>query len=220
MGKDYKYNFDKKIKSKKSFTLKMWMPLAKLIVNTCFNNVKYYGEENIPKEGSFILAPNHISNYDPILIGVNGIRDMHFMCKIEIFRKWYLRPILLYFNGFPVDRGSSDREALKYSIRVLKEGNVLCLFPEGTRSKTFEKPKDGKPGIAIIAREAKTDVLPVSIRKFKIDDKHTDIIVRYGKLIKHEEFEFSEKRTSKDLKRATDKIMERIGELWEMDSAK
>lgn len=219
MSKCYEYDFERKIKSKKGFKLKKWIPLAKFIVNRSFNNVEVHGLENIPNEGGFIMAPNHVSNVDPITIGAAGIRDMHFMCKKERFEQWYLVPLLLYFNGFPVDRGSSDRKSLKYAIRVLKEGHVLCIFPEGTRSKTFEKPTTAKPGIAIIAREAKSDILPVSIKRVKINDKKSNIIVRYGKLIKYEDLGFSEKRVNKELREATNTIMERIGELWEMDSA-
>ncbi|MEG0979632.1 MAG: lysophospholipid acyltransferase family protein [Oscillospiraceae bacterium] len=220
MAKDYNFDYNKKIKSKKGFSYKFWVPLAHFITFCKFKEIKMYGLENMPLDGGFILAPNHVSWFDPITIGANGKRDMHFMTKDEHFSHWYMRILLPFFNGFPVNRGGADKSALEYAIRVVKEGHILCIFPEGTRSKTYDRPKKGKSGVALIAREANADVMPVSIHREITDKNRPKIIVRFGEMIKHEELGFSETIVRSELKCATNLIMERIGELWDKDDVK
>lgn len=221
MSKDNVFNYNRKIRSKKGFELSFWIPLAKFLTFCRFRKVKFYGIENIPREGGFIMAPNHISGYDPITIGSINVRDIHFMTKHEHYEHWYMRLILPYFNGFPVNRGGSDKSALEYAIRVVKEGHILGIFPEGTRTPDYGKPIKGKSGVALIAREANADVLPVSIYRIPTDKKRCDIVIRFGEMIKNEELGFTEEAKRSELKFATNLIMERIGELWELkDSVK
>jgi len=220
MAREYEFNYNQKIKSKTGFKYNLWMPLAHFVISLQSNDVEIYGKENIPKEGGFIMSPNHISNFDPITLGANGVRDLHFMTKAEHFDHWYTRYIISYFNGFPVKRGVADRTALEYAFRVVKEGHILCIFPEGTRSKTFERPEKGKPGVAMIAREAKADVMPVSIHKIITNGKRSKLVIRFGKIIKNEDFGFTEAGSHSELRTATKLIMERIGELWDMDDVK
>ncbi|MDR0315133.1 MAG: 1-acyl-sn-glycerol-3-phosphate acyltransferase [Oscillospiraceae bacterium] len=218
MGKQVKYNYNKKIKSK-GISYYFWLPLARFLPHIKFRRVIRCGTENIPKEGGIILASNHISGFDPITVGGSGGRDLHFMSKIEHFENWY-SPLLRVFNGFPVNRGNTDKSSVEYAIRVVKEGHVLGMFPEGTRSKTFEKPVKGKSGVALIAREARADVLPISLYKVQRDKKWSDLIVRYGEVIKYEDFGFTDEKKSRELKDATKKIMGEIGKLWEQGDAK
>lgn len=220
MAKEYEFNYDKKIKSKKGFSYNVWMPLAKLVISLQSKKVEFYGSENIPKEGGFIMSPNHISNFDPITIGANGVRDLHFMTKSEHFEHWYTRHIISFFNGFPVKRGAVDRSAIDYAIRVVDEGHVLCVFPEGTRSKTKERPEKGKPGVAMIAKQAKADVMPVSVRRIPINDKQFKTVVRFGEIIKYEDLGFTQEGKTSEVRVATRIIMERIGDLWDMGDAK
>ncbi len=220
MAKSYEFNYDKKIKSKKGFAYKFWMPLARFVISLQSRRVEFHGRENIPKEGGFIISPNHISNFDPITIGANGVRDMHFMTKTEHFEHWYTRFIIAWFNGFPIKRGSADRSAVDYAIRIVKEGHVLCIFPEGTRLKTQERPEKGKNGVAMIARKAKSDVMPVSIKRIRMGKRGYKTVIRFGEIIKYEDFGFTEAGGSSEIRAATKKIMERIGELWDMDDAK
>jgi 1-acyl-sn-glycerol-3-phosphate acyltransferase len=120
------------------------------------------GRENIPRTGGFILASNHISYYDPPLVGSWQRRELYFFAKKELFRNKLFGAIITATNSLPVARGTIDRQALKLAIGVIRAGFGLTIFPEGTRSHTdqFLKPK---PGIGIIARGAGCPVVPAYI---------------------------------------------------------
>lgn len=103
------------------------------VVTYLFIGMKVYGEAHIPKTGAFIMASNHASYFDPPLVGTAvHHRLIHFMAKEELFHNplmgWFLR----YVKTFPVHRGRVDRKAMAEALRVLKEGEVLGIFPEGT----------------------------------------------------------------------------------------
>jgi 1-acyl-sn-glycerol-3-phosphate acyltransferase len=122
--------------------------------------------DNIPKEGPVILAANHASNADAVILGAwlteRLGRRIHWLGKKEMF-DW---PIVgwVFRNGgvHPVDRASADVEAFRLAERVLEEGHVLMIFPEGTRSPTGElqKPKDG---LAMIALRSGAPIVPIGI---------------------------------------------------------
>jgi 1-acyl-sn-glycerol-3-phosphate acyltransferase len=120
------------------------------------------GKENFPKEGGVLLCANHIHNFDPPVVGIIAPRPIHFMAKEELFSAPILGKLLPHLNAFPVKRGMSDREALRKGLKVLKEGNVLGLFPEGTRSKTGELGK-GLAGAGFFALRTDAEVLPCAI---------------------------------------------------------
>lgn len=132
------------------------------------------GQENFPKEGGVLLCINHIHNFDPPIVGIIAKRPIHFMAKEELFSVPILGKLLPHLNAFPVKRGMSDREALRKGLKVLKEGHVLGLFPEGTRSKTGEIGK-GLAGAGFFALRTDAEVVPCAIigpykafRKLKI----------------------------------------------------
>ncbi len=132
------------------------------IVATIIFRVKIKGAENIPQAGGFILASNHISYYDPPLVGCCIKREMYFFAKRELFQFKPFGWILLRVNARPVNRAGVDRAAIESAIEILKSGNGLTVFPEGTRSKT----KDFlpvKPGIGMIARQAEVAIVPAYI---------------------------------------------------------
>jgi 1-acyl-sn-glycerol-3-phosphate acyltransferase len=120
------------------------------------------GRENIPAEGGVLLCSNHIDNLDPPVVGINAPRPVYFMAKEELFRVPALGKILPDLNAFPVKRGMSDREALRKGLGILKEGNVLGLFPEGTRSKTGQLGK-GLAGAGFFALRSEAHVVPCAI---------------------------------------------------------
>lgn len=139
---------------------------ARSVVSAVFKpwyRVETIGLENFPKEeGGVLLCVNHIHNFDPIIIGITAPRPIHYMAKEEVFRVPVLGGIVRKCNAFPVKRGMSDREALRKGLNVLKEGNVLGLFPEGTRSKTGELGK-GLAGAGFFALRTEAKVLPAAI---------------------------------------------------------
>ena len=118
------------------------------------------GAEHLPPSGPVILAANHRSNMDPVLLGAAVRRPVAYMAKVELF-VWPLGWILRLIGQFPVQRGGIDREALRRTSAVLARGGVLGLFPEGTRG-------DGSfasvhPGLGYIVLRERCPVLPVAI---------------------------------------------------------
>ena len=121
--------------------------------------VKVSGVEHIPASGGFILASNHISYYDPPLIGSVHNRVVSYLAKKELFSFPPAGAFLRSVYSLPVKRGVVDREALKMCAQAIEGGHGLVVFPEGTRSKTdqFLKPK---PGIGMIAQMAGCAIVP------------------------------------------------------------
>ncbi|WP_010284260.1 lysophospholipid acyltransferase family protein [Bacillus timonensis] len=170
--------------------------------------IEVIGRENIPKEGGVLICSNHIDNLDPPVVGVTSPRPIHFMAKEELFKVPGLGAILPKINAFPVKRGVSDREALRTALKVLKEGKVLGIFPEGTRSKDGKLGK-GLSGIGFFALRTDCVVVPCAIigpyKKFR------KLRVVYGKPVRMDEFRTE--KTSAEV--VTDKIMDSIREILE-----
>ena len=193
----------------------MFRPLAKLIIKLKYK-VKYIGTENLPEKGGYILASNHIAALDPVVIAVACKRPMHFMAKNELFKNRISGWFMTMMNAFPVDRTRFDEDSINYAVEIVKNGEILGIFPEGTRSPDFT-PKKGKGGTCYIAKVCKCDVIPVSIFTCDKAKTGTKLAVRYGKPIKYEELKFDpDSMKMKDLRHATSIIMERITDLWRL----
>ncbi|WP_371370841.1 lysophospholipid acyltransferase family protein [Sporomusa aerivorans] len=138
--------------------------LLRMVLSVIFSLVfrwKVSGVENIPA-GGVIIAANHISLWDPPLVGAAIPRRIHYMAKEELFAHPLFSWIITKLGAFPVKRGSADRTAIRTALTLLENGSVLGIFPEGTRSK------DGKlgapePGLALLARKAGVPVVPAAI---------------------------------------------------------
>lgn len=209
MSKDFDYS---KLGDSKAYTV--LRPLGKAL-RPLFFKVKYTGVENIPQEGGFILASNHIHAIDPMMVGL-GIpkRQLHFMAKKELFDNAFVAWAFTTVNGFPIARGGADSTAFKYAVRIPSEGYILGIFPEGTRSKTGV-PGKPKRGVAAIAAEAKCGVLPVAIFNDEGIKKRTKYTVRYGELIPYEKLGLSENATKEEQNACADMVMNEIMKLWE-----
>jgi 1-acyl-sn-glycerol-3-phosphate acyltransferase len=120
------------------------------------------GIEKFPKTGGVLICANHIHALDPPVVGITAPRDVHFMAKEELFSAPLLKTILPKVHAFPVKRGMSDRDALRKAIALLKNGDVMGLFPEGTRSKNGELGK-GFSGAGFFALKGDADVVPCAI---------------------------------------------------------
>ena len=171
------------------------------------------GVENFPKDRGILLCSNHIEALDPPVVGINAPRPVHFMAKEELFHIPILKSILPGVNAFPVKRGMSDRDALRRAIKLLKDGEVVGLFPEGTRSKDGTLGK-GFSGAGFFALRGEANVVPCAIigpykpfRKLKIV---------FGEMIDIEPFR--ERKASPD--EVTEVIMAHIAELLEQYKAK
>lgn len=120
------------------------------------------GTEKFPEQGGILLCSNHIHALDPPVVGMTSPRTVHFMAKEELFKLPVLGRLLPQVHAFPVKRGMSDREALRSALRILKNGDVVGLFPEGTRS-TDGVLKKGLSGAGFFALRGNADVMPCAI---------------------------------------------------------
>lgn len=127
-----------------------------------FWKINVIGIENVPKEGGLILASNHVSYLDPIVLGITMKRKVYFIAKKEAFNNIFGNILLKNLNAFPVDRGKNDIRSLKKSLNILEEKKVLGIFPEGTRSLDGEL-QELKLGIIKIAMRTGVPILPVGI---------------------------------------------------------
>jgi 1-acyl-sn-glycerol-3-phosphate acyltransferase len=137
------------------------------------------GKENLPREGGYVLSANHLSNLDPWPLGIPLLphRELRFMAKAELFR-WPLRPILKFGGAFKVERGQRDRQAIETAVRLAREGEVVAIFPEGTRRKKgLAKTREARAhtGAARVALEAEVPLVPAAI-------SGTDRLSRLGRL--------------------------------------
>lgn len=121
------------------------------------------GAENIPARGGFILAANHTSYLDPLLLGAAVRRELYYMGREELFKRGALSAwVMRRLHTFPVKRHGGDLAALRTSLGILKQGGALGIFPEGTRVK-HTNLKRGKPGIGFIVAKAGVPVIPAYI---------------------------------------------------------
>lgn len=132
------------------------------IIFKCLFRFKAYGQENIPKHSGFIIASNHESNLDPILLGVASPRAINFMAKEELFRNKFFGFILRRVNAFAVRRGIADLGSIKEAVRRLKNSSGLLLFPQGGRREDVDV-EDVRAGVGLIAQKANVPIVPVFI---------------------------------------------------------
>ncbi|QWK22222.1 lysophospholipid acyltransferase family protein [Thermus antranikianii] len=135
--------------------------LVRLLLHLLFG-FRAEGEENVPREGPVILAANHLSVLDPIVIGAGIRRPVSFLARSELFRLPFLSRLLPRLYAIPVERGQSDLSAIKGAIRALERGMAFGIFPEGTRSRTG-KLQPFKTGVAAIALRTGSPVVPVAV---------------------------------------------------------
>lgn len=120
------------------------------------------GRENIPRFGAVILASNHISDWDPPILGMASSRVPYYMAKSELFRNPLAAFFLRKLGAFPVNRTGVDTAAIRTSISILSQGGILAMFPEGTRNRRGLLGK-AKQGIALIARRSGAPIVPAYI---------------------------------------------------------
>jgi len=123
---------------------------------------KVYGRQNVPKRGGVLLAANHISAYDPPAVGCVIPRPAYFMAKKELFDNPLKNLIMNIARCIPIDRGDVGRATIKRIGELLKQGQAILLFPEGTRSRNGELLA-GKEGVGMIAVHNNVDVVPVYV---------------------------------------------------------
>lgn len=120
------------------------------------------GLENIPKDGPFVIAANHIHALDPIIVAIIVPQHVSFMAKEEVMHSRLLGWLVKQVGSFPVKRGKADIQAIRQALKVLAAGQVLGIFPEGTRSKTGEM-QAAFEGTALLAARAEVPIVPVAL---------------------------------------------------------
>jgi 1-acyl-sn-glycerol-3-phosphate acyltransferase len=124
--------------------------------------LRNYGSERVPREGGVVLAMNHFHWLDPPAFGAASPRTIHFIAKSEIHRHFGLGQLIRSFGTRSVRRGESDREAVRAMREIVREGNALGLFVEGTRQKNG-MPGAAMPGAAMVALQEDVPVVPAAI---------------------------------------------------------
>lgn len=122
------------------------------------------GKKEVPSTGGVILAANHVSYLDPIFIGVALVeRQLYFMAKDELFQSPLFAALIRELNAFPVRRGQVDYAGIRQCLRLLEKGEVLLMFPEGTRGDGLALGK-AEEGIGFLAAHAGCPVVPVHVQ--------------------------------------------------------
>ena len=175
------------------------------------------GAEYVPGKGAGIIVCNHLSMIDPFVIGYAAKRLVNFMAKQELFRIPILGPVLRKLGAFPVDRSRRDPASLRIALTVLKSGELLGMFPEGTRSTTGEM-LELRAGAARLAARTRTPIIPAAVfntnralprGKFI---RPARIRVRFGRPFELTEL-YGRNDKGEEMERALDLIKEKIEEL-------
>jgi len=160
-----------------------------------FHRIEVKDVHNIPSTGAFILASNHTSYFDPPALGCKLPRNLHYFARDSLFF-WPLGLLIRNLNSIPVNRSQLDIATLKRVLKVLKSGEPLLVFPEGTRSPDG-KLGVGKKGIGLLLAKSQSDVLPAKVvGGFQILGKGMliprigrQLVVTYGPLLRFEQLD-------------------------------
>ena len=179
--------------------------VVRIVMLFCFR-IKKIGLENVPKEGGVILAINHKSDFDPVMIGITSPRKLNFMAKAELFNNKLFGGLIKKLGAFPVHRNSGDVGALKASFKILKNDGAMLIFPEGGRVKKGEKRR-AKSGVAMIAQKTCVPVVPVYIGgEYKWMHKVT---VTYGEPMYFDEYK-DKKLSGEEIQLLADGVLDKI----------
>jgi 1-acyl-sn-glycerol-3-phosphate acyltransferase len=175
------------------------------------------GRENLPTEGGYVLAANHFSNFDPWLLGMPlwPQRYLRFMAKSELFW-WPMSAVIRAGGGFKVRRGERDLEAMETAIQLARDGNVVAMFPHGTRERKGLAKKHRQmahTGAARIAFEAGVPLVPAAIAGTDRLARLGPLRVRYGSPVPVEDLR--EKEPGRAAREATRRLISEIERLRE-----
>lgn len=179
------------------------------IVRTLFR-YRVIGAEKVPLTGGLIVASNHVSNFDPPILGVSVPRPVSYMAKKELFAMPVLGPLIGKLNAFSVDRQAGGTAALRASLRMLKEGRCIGIFPEGGRNVRGDAREKG--GVAFLAAASGAPVVPVAVVGTRRLRPFARVTVIFGdpiQIVRNREAD------GDDLEKGAAEIMQRIRALEE-----
>ena len=159
--------------------MKFFRFMRVLVIAACklIWRLKYVGQENCNQQGPYILCPKHISIFDVVPVAQSSKRPVHFLAKKELFRSWPGKTFFSAMGAVPVDRQSNDIQAIKKSLILLKNGEPMAVFPEGTRVKSGEMG-DVHEGAMLLALRTDAKVIPGGIAgKYRLWGK---VVIYWG----------------------------------------
>jgi 1-acyl-sn-glycerol-3-phosphate acyltransferase len=178
---------------------------------------RVYGRENVPNKYPLVVVSNHSSYFDPPILGSSVGRPVAFMAKEELFEVPLLKEGIRLYGAYPVKRGSGDRGAIRSALNALKEGWLVGIFLQGSRTPDG-KIDDPKLGAAMIAAKAQVPLLPVSLwgtekilQKGSSFPRPVPVTMRIGEVINPPE---SNKR--QELERVTEKCATIINQMHDL----
>lgn len=182
-----------------------------------FYRYKFINNNSIPHEGAYIIASNHMSFSDPVLLGLGQRRRLFFMAKQELFKNKFFGGLIRALGAFPVERGAGDGKAIKTGEGLIKEGNVMTIFIEGGRTKTgeFMRPRSG---CALVAQQMQVPVIPACIT-ITGNPKHrfAKRVIHFGDPLTPQQLGLTPDGDRRQLKNATNMIMDEIKKMREQD---
>ena len=182
-----------------------------------FYRYKFINNNSIPHEGAYIIASNHMSFSDPVLLGLGQRRRLFFMAKQDLFKNKFFAGLIRALGAFPVERGAGDGKAIKTGEDLIKEGNVMTIFIEGGRTKTgeFMRPRSG---CALVAQQMQVPVIPACIT-ITGNPKHrfAKRVIHFGDPLTPQQLGLTPDGDRRQLKNATNMIMDEIKKMREQD---
>jgi len=151
--------------AQRSLSKRLWYDFLRVlcrVLGVAIFRIRVFGREHVPKNGGVLVVSNHQSHLDPMLVGVACDRRLNFVARDTLFRFAPLAWLMMTLDAIPLDREGTGLGGLKESLRRLKDGEMLLIFPEGTRTRDGEVGPL-KPGFLALARRAKAPLLPVAI---------------------------------------------------------
>lgn len=171
--------------------------LLSLYFRTWCRARKVRGKENIPRTGGVLIVANHMTNNDPFLVGWSAIpRRAYYMAKSELFRSRVSKVAIGTLGAFPIRRGEADRTAMRIAKGLLARGEVVIIFPEGTRSRD-QRLRKPYPGAASLGLPDDVTVIPAAI--WGIQEKHGPSRVIFGPPVSKEGLEGPRSRQAGEL---------------------
>lgn len=197
------------------FVKKVFGPIFRAVYK-----LEFRGLENVPQDKNvrYIVAVNHTCALDPVFASMpKNMPPLHFMAKVELFKNPIVGWVVKHLYGFPVKRGKGDTSAIDYGEKIIKEGHVMAICPEGRRVKDKNGvPQRAKSGVAIIAKATNASVLPCAIYCDGPIKPGKKVVVTYGKLLSLSDMGLDKEECGPhDIKDAANKVMGSIFDLWE-----
>lgn len=177
------------------------------------NGFQVEGLHNVPRQGPAIIVANHVSMWDPIILGTVLPRHVAFMSKKELFDRPLSALVMKGLGAFRVKRGQSDRDAIRRALEVLQAGRLVGIFVEGTRNRSGDGFLQPQPGAAMLALKSGAPIIPVAlVNTTRILKKlRVPVIVRIGSALN----DLAQSGTHREMyAEASTRIMDAIARLY------